>query len=50
MMSDLRSCMLLLATLIATSLTNLEKGSLGMSRSVDFWYFLISLKAPMPLL
>ena len=47
---DLRSCMLLLATSIATSLTSLENGSFGMRRLVAFWYFLISLKAPIPLL
>jgi hypothetical protein len=32
----------------ATSLTNLEKGSLRNKRSVDFWYFLISLNATVP--
>ena len=47
---DLRSCMLLLATRSATSLTSLENGSFGMRRLVDFWYFLISLMAAIPLL
>ena len=30
------------------SRTSFEKGSFRMSRSVDFWYFLISLTATMP--
>ena len=34
--SHLKSCMLLPATLSATSLTSLEKGSFGMRRLVDF--------------
>jgi len=32
----------------AISLTSLWKGSFRMRRSVDFWYFLISLKATVP--
>ena len=34
--SHLKSCMLLPATLSATSLTSLEKGSFGIRRLVDF--------------
>ena len=35
-------------TLSQISLMTLEKGSLGIMRSVDFWYFLISIKALVP--
>ena len=38
--SPLKSC--------AISLTNLWKGNLRIKSSVDFWYFLISLKATVP--
>ena len=39
---------IVILTLSQISLMTLENGSLGIIRSVDFWYFLISIKALVP--